>query len=73
MAWLSAGLAVGYVLAQHVGIGVCDDDRCCGAAHGHSPEKPPLRVKPVPIVKKTVATNYEEENGADDTPEEDTE
>lgn len=51
MAWLSAGLAAGYLLAQHTGIDFCYAPKD-GAHHRHGAERPPLRVKPVPLTKK---------------------
>lgn len=72
VAGLSAGLAAGYLLAQHVGIDFCCAPKDC-EQHRHGAEKPPLRVKPVPIVRNAAPKDSEEENGADDTPEEDTE
>ena len=72
MAGLSAGLAAGYLLAQHVGISSCsEEEQRGGAVHGHGAEKPPLHVKPVPIVRNTASKP--EQGGADDTPQEDTE
>ncbi len=72
VAGLSAGLAAGYLLAQHVGIDFCYAPKDC-AHHRHGTEKPPLRVRPVPIVKNASPKKSEEEDGADETPEEDAE
>lgn len=70
VAGLSAGLAAGYLLAQHADF--CYAPKDC-AHHRHGAEKPPLRVKPVPIVRNAAPKDSEEENVADNTPEEDTE
>ncbi len=71
MAGLSAGLAAGLLLGQHIGIDLCTDDEEENACRKRGAEKPPLHVKPVPIVKKT--SPEPEGSGADDTPQEDTE
>ena len=49
LAWFAAGAAVGCLIARHVGKCRCGDGREC-----RNGEKPPLRVKPVPISKKGV-------------------
>lgn len=69
MAGFSAGIAAGWLLAQHIGIDCCCESE--NAHHKHGTEKPPLHVKPVPIVKHTVSNPVE--NAADEAPQGDVE
>jgi hypothetical protein len=50
LAWFAAGLAAGYLIAQRIGDCFCVDEE----TEKHSGKKPPLHVKPVPIVKRSI-------------------